>query len=69
MNLSKDTEPINKNLIVLATDLVDRLDCLQRAVAGLRGQVQDFKAEYTEDIAELKQQLQQQYTTQRRVLK
>jgi hypothetical protein len=35
----------------------DKIQCLQRAMAMLCGQVSDFKAEHYEDSAELKQRL------------
>ena len=39
------------------SELFDKLDCIQRAIAGIRGQQSDFKAEYAEDITEIKRLL------------
>jgi hypothetical protein len=39
------------------SELLDKIDCQQRAVAALRGDEQDFRAEYLEGIAELRGEL------------
>jgi hypothetical protein len=37
----------------------DKVECLQRAVTIICSNQSDFKAEYSEDIAEVKRQLQE----------
>ena len=41
------------------SEILDRIDCLQRAIAGVRGQHANFRAEYGDDITEIKRQLYQ----------
>jgi hypothetical protein len=39
------------------SEIHDKVDCLQRAIAMVCGQQSDFRAEYAEDITEIKRQL------------
>ncbi|MFL6423061.1 MAG: hypothetical protein ACJ71R_05675 [Nitrososphaeraceae archaeon] len=38
-------------------EIFDKVDCLQRAVAAMCAAYHDFRAEYSEDITEVKRQL------------
>lgn len=39
------------------SELLDKIDCLQKAVASMCAAYHDFRAEYSEDITEIKLQL------------
>jgi peptidoglycan hydrolase CwlO-like protein len=41
------------------TEIDDKIESLQKAIAGLRGQLEDFRAEQREDNAELKRLLRE----------
>lgn len=43
----------------LLKDTYDRVQCLQRAIAAICASHHDFKAEYSEDMAEVKRALQE----------
>jgi hypothetical protein len=48
----------NSDLYDLLKEIFDRVQCLQRAIVVMCKGYHDFKAEYAEDIAELKRALQ-----------
>jgi hypothetical protein len=48
----------DKLIVQKLSEIFDKVDCLQRAVALLCGQTGDLKAEYTEDMTDLKRILQ-----------
>lgn len=45
-------------LVSIISDLDDKVGYVQKAIAGLREQIADFKEEYSEDTTDLKRQLQ-----------
>jgi hypothetical protein len=40
-------------------EIDNKVECLQRALAGLREQVEDFRAEQSEDLVEVRYRLQE----------
>lgn len=48
----------DKLIVQKLSEIFDKVDCLQRAVALVCGQTSDFKAQCTEDMTELKRILQ-----------
>ena len=49
--------PTTTTIYQILSEILDKVDCLQRAVAMVSGQHSDFKAEYSEDMAEVNRQL------------
>jgi hypothetical protein len=68
-------DEVNKTRSVKVIELLDQINCVQRAISALRDQQNDFKAEYLEDISEVKWRLAELchykvwLTTKERVLK
>jgi hypothetical protein len=59
-NLNSQSDNFFVDLVSISQklcEIFDKVDCLQRAVALVSGQQSDFKAEYAEDMTEVKRVL------------
>jgi phage shock protein A len=54
-----NNKDLGSDFKILSEELLDKTECVQKAIAAMRSDIQDFRAEYSEDMAEVKRELRQ----------
>jgi hypothetical protein len=52
-----NNKDLDSDFKILSEELLDKTECVQKAIAAMRSDTQDFRVEYSEDISEVKRAL------------